>query len=186
MRSFKTVADFRTWLETNHGREKELTLRLFKVHARHKGIGYKEALDEALCFGWIDGVRRAHDEDSFTQRFTPRKLKSNWSTVNIKRATELEAEGRMHAAGLAAFRARDTTKVAPYSFESPPLELDAALLKKFQANKRAWTYFQSRPPGYRRICTFFVMGAKRDETRARRLQMLIEYSAKGKPLPMLG
>ena len=102
-RSFRTREDFRAWLEKNHATENELTIRLFKVHAKDRGIGYREALDEALSFGWIDGVRRGLDDDSFTTRFTPRKKRSNWSAVNIKRAKELEAEGRMNAAGLAAW-----------------------------------------------------------------------------------
>ena len=104
-RSFRTQAAFRAWLQKNHASETELPLRLFKVHAKSRGIGYKEALDEALCFGWIDGVRHALDEDSFTVRFTPRKPKSKWSQVNIKRVGELESAGLMHASGLAAFRA---------------------------------------------------------------------------------
>src|SRR5688572_2233581 len=115
--SFRTQKDFRDWLEKHHDSEKELMMRLFKVHARARGIGYREALDEALCYGWIDGVRRSLDEDSFTQRFTPRKKKSNWSAVNIKRVKELRKEGRMCEPGLAAFNARDATAVAPYSFE---------------------------------------------------------------------
>src|SRR4051812_24346336 len=108
-RSFKTQASFRQWLEKNHAKVNELELRLFKVHARQRGIGYREALDEALCFGWIDGVRRSLDDDSFTQRYTPRKAKSNWSAVNIKRVRELEADGRMHPAGRAAFERRGTS-----------------------------------------------------------------------------
>src|SRR5688572_10006189 len=117
-KAFKTQADFRNWLEKNHASEKELVMRLFKVHARDRGIGYREALDEALCYGWIDGVRRALDEDSITQRFTPRQKKSNWSAVNIKRVKELQKEGRMCAPVLAAFNARDATAVSPYSFEA--------------------------------------------------------------------
>ena len=159
-------------------------IRLFKVHARHRGIGYKEALDEALCFGWIDGVRRALDEDSFVQRFTPRRPKSNWSAVNIKRAGELEAGGRMHPAGLAAFRARDRRK-APYSFESRAATLDAAFVKQLKARPRAWKFFESQPPGYRRITTFWIMSARKPETRASRFGVLLDCSRRGRRIPLL-
>jgi uncharacterized protein YdeI (YjbR/CyaY-like superfamily) len=184
-KAFRTNEEFRAWLEKNCGSVKELNLRLFKTHAKHRGMGYREALDEALCFGWIDGVRRSLDDDSFTQRFTPRKPKSNWSRVNIKRAQELEAEGRMRPAGLTAFRARDAIAVAPYSFENRSITLDAAAEKKFRANKRAWAFFQTRAPGYRRIAIFWVMSAKREETRARRLATLIGRCEKGEPIGQL-
>ena len=184
-RSFKTQQDFREWLQKNHATEKELVLRLFKVHAKDRGVGYKEALDEALCHGWIDGVRHGVDADSFTVRFTPRKARSNWSRVNIKRAQELEAEGKMAPAGLTAFRAHDATKPAPYSFESDPLDLSPAFTKAFRANKRAWEFFQAQAPWYRRTCTFWVMTAKREETRAKRIGELIDRSAKRIPIEQL-
>jgi uncharacterized protein YdeI (YjbR/CyaY-like superfamily) len=185
MKSFRTTNAFRQWLEKNHAKTKELTIRLFKVHARNRGIGYREALDEALCFGWIDGVRHSLDADSFTQRFTPRKAKSNWSRVNIQRVKELEAEGRMCEPGLAAFRARDTIAVAPYSFENRDVTLDAASAKQLRANKAAWTFFQAQAPWYRRTSAFWVMSAKREETRARRLATLIEKCAQGARVPPL-
>ena len=116
---FRTPEDFRTWLEKNHASEKELIVRLFKVHAKHRGIGYREALDEALCFGWIDGIKRALDKDSFTHRFSPRKAKSKWSNVNIKRFKELKKAGRVQPPGLAAFEARNVY-AGLYSFESDP------------------------------------------------------------------
>lgn len=134
-KAFRTQADFRAWLEKNHATKKELILRCFKTHARHRGIGYRAGLDEALCFGWIDGVRHSLDDDSFTVRFTPRKPKSVWSRENIKRAAELEAEGRMHEAGLAAFHGRDNVAVAPYSFENRGITLDAAAENKLRAKK---------------------------------------------------
>ena len=160
-------------------------MRLFKVHARAKGIGYREALDQALCFGWIDGVRRALDADSYLQRFTPRRAKSYWSSVNIRRASELEAEGRMHTSGLAAFRQRDSSAGARYSFEHRPQSLDPALEKQFRANRAAWAFWESCPPYYRRVVSFYVMGAKRDETRQRRLENVIRHSAKRRRLPAL-
>ena len=140
-RSFRSQKDFRTWLEKNHAQRQRVDSACFKTHARHRGVSYKEALDEALCFGWIDGVRRSLDDDSFTVRFTPRRQKSNWSKVNIKSPTELEGEGRMHAAGLAAFRAcRDHS--VPYSFESKSITLDRGLERKLRATS-AWQYFSA-------------------------------------------
>jgi uncharacterized protein YdeI (YjbR/CyaY-like superfamily) len=178
-KSFRTRAEFRAWLEKHHAKEKELILRLYKVHAKDRGIGYREALDEALCFGWIDGVRRSLDDVSFTQRFTPRKPKSNWSAVNIKRVKELESEGLMCEPGLAAFRARTTISSAPYSFENRDITFDANAEKTFRANKRAWKFFQEQAPWYRRTTTFWVMSAKKEETRAKRLAELMSRCAKG-------
>jgi uncharacterized protein YdeI (YjbR/CyaY-like superfamily) len=159
-------------------------MRLFKVHARHRGIGYREALDEALCFGWIDGVRRSLDADSFTQRFTPRKPKSNWSSVNIKRFGELRKEGRVHPAGLAAFKAWDG-KAAPYSFEQSPATLAPEFLRQFRRNRDAHRFYEAQPPGYRRLTTFWVMSAKKPETRARRFGILLDCSSKGRRIPGL-
>ena len=179
MKSFKTQADFRSWLQRHHDSRKELMLRLFKLHARRRGIGYREALDEALCWGWIDGVRRAHDADSFLQRFTPRKAKSAWSAVNVKRLRELAAEGKVAAPGFTAFHAWDG-KPAPYSFEAGARTTFAPeLLKRFRSNRGAWAFWEKQPPGYRRVMTHWVMSAKRDDTRERRLTALIGASARG-------
>ena len=183
-RAFATPADFRAWLEKCHATETELLMRLYKTHARSKGIGYREALDEALCFGWIDGVRRALDEDSFVQRFSPRKKKSVWSAVNIARVAELERAGRMEAPGLAAFRARQDGP-APYSFESKPMALAPAFLAALKANARAWKHYEARPPGYKRVALFWVMSAKQEATRARRFQVLLQACARGEPIPLL-
>jgi uncharacterized protein YdeI (YjbR/CyaY-like superfamily) len=181
-RSFSGAASFRRWLERNHDRETELLLRCRKTGAAGRGVTYREALDEALCLGWIDGVRRAVDADSFSVRFTPRKPKSAWSAVNVRRARQLEAEGRMHPAGLAAFRAR----VKPeYSYESRPRSLAPAHLARFRARARAWRFFEAQAPWYRRICAFWVMSAKRPETRERRLDRLIEVSDRQEGLPSL-
>lgn len=185
-RAFKTQDEFRKWLEKNHASENELMMRLYKVHARDKGIGYREALDEALCFGWIDGVRRALDEDSFTQRFTPRKKKSNWSVVNIKRFNELQKEGRICPPGLMAFEARGATAASPYSYENrDSIKLAPDLEKQLRANKRAWGFFQAQAPSYQRLMIFRVMSAKKEETRVKRFSVLLDYSAKGKRLDML-
>jgi uncharacterized protein YdeI (YjbR/CyaY-like superfamily) len=179
---FATAARFRAWLEEHHAGEKELVIQLFKNHARTKGMGYAEALDEALCYGWIDGVRRSHDQDSFTVRFTPRKPKSIWSAVNIRHVARLEAEGRMRPPGRAAFQARIEERSRVYSFESKPLELAPAYARKLRGNPRAWKYFQAQAPWYRRTCQFWVMSAKQEATRERRLDTLIECSARGAPV----
>jgi uncharacterized protein YdeI (YjbR/CyaY-like superfamily) len=177
-RAFLTQKVFRAWLSKNHAKVNELTLRLFKVHARHKGIGYREALDESLCWGWIDGVRHALDADSFTQRFTPRKPRSIWSAVNIKRIKELIAEKRVAPPGLEAWKRWDGKK-APYSFENRPKRLSPAYLKQFKANKTAWAFFSSQPPYYQRVITFIVMEGKKPETRDTRFARILAASAKG-------
>jgi uncharacterized protein YdeI (YjbR/CyaY-like superfamily) len=184
-RSFATPAAFRAWLEAHHASETELVMRLFKVHAKHRGIGYREALDAALCFGWIDGVVRRLDEDSFLQRFTPRRPGSRWSQVNVKRYGELKAAGRVHAAGQAAFDAWDRAK-APYSFDAAPQVLDPVFLEALRAHPKAWAFFQALPPGYRRIITFYVMSAKREPTRASRFAKLFGYLKKGRRMPLMG
>jgi uncharacterized protein YdeI (YjbR/CyaY-like superfamily) len=160
-------------------------VRLFKTHAAGKGMTYAEALDEALCFGWIDGVRHALDHQSFAVRFTPRKPRSYWSAVNIAHARRLSREGRMRPAGLAAFEARSRTKPQRYSFESRPLALAPALLRRMKTHREAWAFFQAQPPWYRRTSAFWVMSAKRPETRARRFAILIDCSKRGVRIPLL-
>jgi uncharacterized protein YdeI (YjbR/CyaY-like superfamily) len=184
MKSFRTQRDFREWLGRHHDSESELMMRLFKVHARERGIGYREALDEALCFGWIDGVRRALDEDSYTQRFTPRKARSNWSTVNVKRYRELLAEGLVHPAGAAAFSRWDGKKPS-YSFESAPMTMASEFLKQLRANKRAWAFWEALPPGYKRLMTHRVMSARRQATRESRFAELLDYARRGERIPLI-
>lgn len=159
-------------------------MRLFKVHARSRGIGYREALDEALCFGWIDGVRRGLDEDSFVQRFTPRKEKSAWSAVNLKRVKELAAEGRIHDAGRQAL-ARHDGRQAPYSFEAKPHALTQAFLTRLRADRNAWAFWESQPPGYRRTTGFWVMSAKREETREKRFGVVLACAKQRRRIPLL-
>jgi acetylornithine deacetylase/succinyl-diaminopimelate desuccinylase-like protein/uncharacterized protein YdeI (YjbR/CyaY-like superfamily) len=181
-RSFPGPASFRAWLEKHGARATEIVVRCRKAKAGHRGITYRQALDEALCLGWIDGVRRSVDDVSFSVRFTPRKAKSAWSAVNVARARQLQAEGRLHPAGLSAFRAR----VKPqYSYESRPRALAPAYLARFRAHPRAWRFFQVQPPWYRRTCAFWVMSAKRPETRARRLDVLITSSELQRGVPPL-
>jgi len=184
-KAFKTQADFRKWLKKNHGSRAELVMRLYKVHALHKGIGYRQALEEALCWGWIDGVVRSLDADSFQQRYTPRKPKSNWSRVNIKRMKQLIAAGKVAPSGLAAFARRDKIAAAPYSFENRNVTLSPAFMKRLKANAKAWKFFQSEPPGYRRITMFWVMQAKKDETREKRFRTMLDRMSKGERMGIL-
>jgi uncharacterized protein YdeI (YjbR/CyaY-like superfamily) len=177
---FQSPGQFRRWLAKNHASQTELWLGMYKKASGKRGITYREALDEALCFGWIDGVRKSLDDDSFVQRFTPRKAKSYWSAVNTKRAKELIADKRMAPAGLMAFEARDTTLTAKYSFEREAAQFDAAQLKRFKADRQAWSFFEAQPPGYRKLMAFRVVSARKPETRARRLDELIAASAAGR------
>ncbi len=149
------------------------------------GLTYPEALDEALCFGWIDGVRRSVDAERYTIRFTPRKPTSVWSAVNIARARELVAAGRMAPAGNAAFERRDEKRARLYSYERARVRLDHEYERTFRRNARAWSFFQAQPPWYRRTSTWWVMSAKREETRNRRFASLLDFSARSLPLPAL-
>jgi uncharacterized protein YdeI (YjbR/CyaY-like superfamily) len=184
-RAFRSPTKFRAWLERHHGSHDELIIRFYKTSHAHRGLTYLEALDVALCFGWIDGVRRSHDAISFTQRFTPRKPRSIWSRVNIKKIEALIAAGRVAPPGHAAYAKRTDERTGIYSFERAALELSPAFLRKFKANRAAWKYFEAQPPWYRRLMVFRVMSAKRPETRERRLDGLIAHSAAGEWLPGL-
>ena len=177
-KAFKTQADWRAWLEAHHDSSTEILLRLFKVHAAHRGLTYKQALEEALCFGWIDGVVRRLDEDSFSQRYTPRRRGSIWSNINVGHVQRLTREGRMKPAGLAAFEKRDEKRTGIYAFENRPKALPPAMEKQFRANKKAWAFYQAQAPWYRRTTAFWVLGAKKEETQQRRLEMLIDRSAR--------
>jgi uncharacterized protein YdeI (YjbR/CyaY-like superfamily) len=176
---FASRGAFRAWLDAHHDRETELLVGFYKRSARASGITYQEALDEALAYGWIDGVRRRLDAERWTIRFSPRKARSIWSSVNTKRVRELIALKRMHPAGMRAFEARDPKRSGIYGHEREEMTFDAASAKTFAANKRAKTFFDAQPPGYKRITTYWVMSAKKEETRMRRLAQLIEKSARG-------
>jgi uncharacterized protein YdeI (YjbR/CyaY-like superfamily) len=171
-KSFASRAQLRAWLTRHHASAAELNLRLFKVHARERGVTYREALDEALCFGWIDGVRRAFDDDSFTQRFSPRRPGSKWSLVNRRRMRELQSAGLVAQPGRGAWQAA-RKEPAGYSFESRPVVLAKRYLSQFAANSKAYAYFRAEAPWYRRTTSFYVMSAKQEETRQRRLALLI-------------
>jgi uncharacterized protein YdeI (YjbR/CyaY-like superfamily) len=181
---FNSAADFRRWLDEHHATASELLLGFYKK-ALGRGITYPEALDEALCFGWIDGVRRGVDAETYTIRFTPRRPRSNWSEVNIRRVQELLSQRRMKPPGIKAFRERDERKAAQYSYERELERLDPALDGALRANPKAASFFDTQPPGYRKTATIWVMSAKKEETRARRFAHLIERSASGARIDLL-
>jgi uncharacterized protein YdeI (YjbR/CyaY-like superfamily) len=178
---FATPAEFRAWFEAHHDNASELLVGFYKKGTGRPSITWPESVDEALCFGWIDGVRRSLGDEAYTIRFTPRKAKSTWSAVNIKRVGELKAEGRMRPAGLKAFAAREESNSRIYAYENRDQAVfDPALEERFRANPKAWDFFQAQPPGYRRTCTFWVMSAKQEPTRLRRLDQLIVDSESGR------
>ena len=183
---FATPEEFRRWLRKHHRSAAELLVGFYKKGSGRPSITWPESVDEALCFGWIDGIRRTIDDESYTIRFTPRRKGSIWSNVNTRRAQELIEEGRMQPAGLCAFEARDPARTGIYSFERETAQFDVGMERRFKANRKAWEFFTSQPPGYRRLATHFVISAKRDETRARRLERLINDSAAGRRLAMMG
>jgi uncharacterized protein YdeI (YjbR/CyaY-like superfamily) len=155
------------------------------VNAAGRGVTYRQALDEALCFGWIDGIRRSVDEDSFSVRFTPRKPRSIWSRVNVGHVERLRREGRMRKPGLDAFAARDDNRTGVYSFENRPKELSPAFERLFRASKPAWKFFQEQAPSYRRTTIYWVMSAKQEATRLRRLEALMDCCARGSIMPQM-
>jgi uncharacterized protein YdeI (YjbR/CyaY-like superfamily) len=175
---FESPAAFQVWLAKHHDSETELLVGFHKK-ATGRGITYQEALDEALAHGWIDGVRKRLDDEAYTIRFTPRKPGSFWSVVNTKRVEELIAQRRMKPPGMRAFEQRDQDKTRQYSYERENAKLDPTLEAALRANTKASAFFGAQPPGYRRIVTHWVMSAKKDETRTRRLAHLIERSAQG-------
>ena len=182
---FKTPAALRAWFKKHHASDQELLVGFYKVDSGRPSVTYHEALDEALAVGWIDGIRRRVDDESYTIRFTPRKKGSYWSAVNTRRAQALIDAGRMTAAGRAAFDARDAAKTERYSFESQIRALSAEYEKQLRANKKAWDFFQSQPPGYQRTASFWVMSAKQEATQLRRLKTLIADSARGERIGLL-
>jgi len=182
---FATPADFRNWLAKNHSSASELLVGFYKKDSGKPSITWPESVDQALCFGWIDGVRRRIDDVSYSIRFTPRKKSSTWSAINIARVAALTKRGLMQPPGLRAFEQRREEKSAIYSYENAVRTLDAAADKKFRANRKAWTFFNAQPPGYRRVAIYWVTSAKREETRARRLATLIDDSEKGRRLSIV-
>lgn len=183
---FARPADFRAWLERNHESKRELLVGFHKRGSGRASMTWPESVSEALCFGWIDGVRRSIDEHSYSIRFTPRKASSIWSTVNTKKMQELIAEGRAREAGLRAFERRTAEKSDIYAYENRKTAvLDAASEKEFRRNRAAWRFFETCPPWYRRTAIWWIISAKRPETRAKRLAELIGCCAAGESLPSL-
>ncbi len=182
---FKSAADFHEWLNARHATANELLAGFYKKESGRGGITYPEALDAALAFGWIDGVHKRIDAESYTIRFTPRKPGSVWSAVNIKRVQELASRGLMKPSGLRVFDERDERKTRQYSYEREQGKFDPALDATLRANRKASSFFDAQPPGYRKVVTFWVMSAKQQETRARRLAHLIEHSACGARIDLL-
>ena len=183
---FATPAEFRAWLEKHHDTSQELLVGYYKKSSGKPSITWPESVDEALCFGWIDGVRKGIDDERYTIRFTPRKPRSIWSAVNIKRAKELIELGLMRPAGLLAFEARTDDRSAIYAYEQRhAATLDEEFERQFRANKKAWDFFLSRPPSYRNAAIYWVMSAKKEETRRKRLATLVEDSKRGRTVPSL-
>jgi len=176
---FPTPSDFRAWLEVHHTDTDMLWVGYYKKATGKPSVTWEETVDEALCYGWIDGIRRSLGEEAYVIRFTPRKPKSVWSGRNIKRVEALKAEGRMTKAGLEAYAHKGVHEDSGYAVGDRPMELPKAMIVEFKKNAEAWAFYQSLPPGYRKQTAAWVTAAKREETRRRRLATLIEDSANG-------
>lgn len=183
---FATPAAFRRWLSAHHRTAGELLVGFYKVGTGKPSITWKESVDQALCFGWIDGVRRSLGADAYTIRFTPRRARSIWSVVNTERFAQLQQEGQVAPAGRAAFAQREAKRSGLYSHEQgQAVKLTAEQRQALQADARAWADFQQRPPWYQRAATHWIQSAKQEATRARRLQALIDASAAGRTIAPL-
>ncbi|WP_223607086.1 YdeI family protein [Chryseobacterium sp. OSA05B] len=172
---FATTEEFRKWLEKNHTKEKEVLVGFYKKGTGKASMNWSESVDQALCFGWIDGVRRSVDEESYYNRFTPRKPNSNWSLINIKKVEELTKAGLMRPAGQKAFDARKEDKTGIYSHETEHI-LDPAYEKKFKTHKNAWEFFEKQAPSYKKLTIHWLMSAKQEKTRLSRLEKVISES----------
>ena len=182
---FSGPAAFRDWLDEHHTQSAEILVGFHKRGSGRPSLTWPESVDEALCYGWIDGVRRRVDETRYTIRFTPRKPKSTWSAINIDRVAELEKLGRMKPPGRAAFALRDEARSRIYSYERKNAELPPDLEAKLEANRKARTWFAAQPPWYQRTSIHWVVSAKKEDTRLRRFGVLIDCSARGEPIPPL-
>jgi uncharacterized protein YdeI (YjbR/CyaY-like superfamily) len=181
---FATPAALRAWFESNVGSATELWVGYHRKSSGRPSVTWQDVVDQSLCFGWIDSVRYKVGDDSFAQRITPRRKRSNWSAINIRRFGELERQGLVHARGRAAFEQRDEARSRIYAYENR-VPLSEAMEAALRKNKTAWKFFESQAPWYRRTASYWVMSAKREETRDRRLRRLIEHSAKGERIPPL-
>lgn len=176
---FANPGEFHTWLEQNHTTAPELLVGYYRKGSGKPSMTWAESVEQALCFGWIDGVRRSVGDDAYSIRFTPRRPKSNWSLVNVRTVERLIAEGRMTETGLRAFEARGEATTGTYSFEQGEVALTAEDEALIRANPDAWTQWQKFPPSYRKQASWWVVSAKQAATRSRRLQQLIDDSARG-------
>jgi uncharacterized protein YdeI (YjbR/CyaY-like superfamily) len=182
---FRTAAEFRRWLAKNHASASELLVGFYKKDSGKASITWPESVDEALCFGWIDGIRRRIDESGYSIRFTPRRRGSIWSSVNIRRAQALIDEGLMQPAGRAAFEARRENRSGVYSYEQRTAELPEPYQGLLKKQKSAWVFFQAQPPSYRKAIGWWIVSARKEETRRKRLDQLTSLSARGQRLPAL-
>lgn len=180
---FKTPSHLRKWFEAHHASVPEQWVGFYKKDSGKPGITWPQSVDEALCFGWIDGIRKSIDDLSYKIRFTPRKPRSTWSAVNIKRAGELIEQGLMQPTGLKAFEARQENRSGIYSYEQRSPELPDQYEKKLKKNQAAWKFFQAQPPSYRKAANWWILSAKKEETKLKRLNELIEHSAHEQRIP---
>lgn len=185
VKHFQSPAEFRAWLEKNHATERELWVGYYKKSTGRPSMTWPESVEQALCFGWIDGVRRSVDEHSYTIRFTPRKSTSIWSAINLRKVKELVKSGHMRAAGLAIYEARRDKEHKGYSIAALTTELDPKYAKLMRKNAAAWKFYQAQPPGYRKMVTHWVTSAKQEATRRARLEILMTHSARGERIPRL-
>lgn len=177
---FPTQDDFRDWLESHHDKETELIVGFYKVDSGKPSMNWSESVDQALCFGWIDGVRRSVDKESYCIRFTPRRITSNWSAINIKKIEELSKAGLMKPAGLKAFSLRKENKSEVYSYENDTTILDSNYEIRFRENQKAWEFFMKQAHSYRKAILRWIMGATQEKTRQSRLEKTIKESEQQK------
>jgi uncharacterized protein YdeI (YjbR/CyaY-like superfamily) len=177
---FPTQENFRQWLEENHAKETELLVGFYKLETKKPSLRWSQSVDQALCFGWIDGVRRTIDAESYSIRFTPRRPTSIWSAVNIQKIEDLTKQGLMQAVGLAAFAKRQEHKSKIYAYEKGPILLDETFEKQFKENEKAWFFFQSQAPSYKKLALHWIMSAKQEVTKKRRLEKIITESEAGR------
>ncbi len=182
---FANQAEFRKWLLGNHLKETELIVGFYKTSSSKPSMSWPESVDQAICFGWIDGVRKSIDAESYQIRFTPRKSSSIWSAINIKKVEDLTAKGLMYPAGIAAFEKRKEHRSKIYSYEKEPAQLPAEFEKKLKVNKEAWTFFNTMPASYQKTVIHHIVTAKQEATKIRRLNELIEASEAGKKIKSL-
>lgn len=179
---FKNTGEFRKWLEKNHTTEKELIVGYYRKETGKPSMTWSESVDQALCFGWIDGIRRKLDNESFSIRFTPRRPDSNWSRVNINKVEELQKAGLMTPEGMELFNKRKDKSGERYSYENQPAQFPPEMEKLFRKNKAAWGFFEKQPPSYKKVRIYWVISAKQEETKLNRLNKLIVASEKGERL----